>query len=101
MSNRKQNLLGMNSSTANHRLIKDLLWKMITESKQDKCFHCGKIMTRDTFSIEHKKSWVYSKTPLQTYFDLENISFSHLNCNSAAGRLQLIRDKNGRYATIV
>lgn len=83
---KKHSLLGMNPSTASHRLVKDLLWKMITESKQDICFHCGKMMTRETFSIEHKKPWMSSENPLQTYFDLENISFSHLSCNVTAGR---------------
>ena len=86
MSNKKHSLLGMNPSTASHRLVKDLLWRMITESKRDCCYHCGEKMTRETFSIEHKKPWMDSENPLQTYFDLENISFSHLSCNVGAAR---------------
>ena len=85
MSN-KHSLLGMNPSTASHRLVKDLLWKMIVELKQNSCYHCNVEMTRETFSIEHKKPWMCSEEPLKTYFDLENISFSHLSCNVGAAR---------------
>ncbi|MBP7540882.1 MAG: hypothetical protein KA802_13235 [Saprospiraceae bacterium] len=38
-------------------------------------------MTRETFSIEHKVSWLNSNNPVELYFDLNNISFSHLSCN--------------------
>ena len=38
-------------------------------------------MSRDTFSIEHKVAWLDSENPVDLYFDLENISFSHLKCN--------------------
>lgn len=81
---KKQNLLGMNPSTASHRLVKDLLWKLIVETHRDTCHQCGKSMTRETFSIEHIKPWMLSENPVESYFDLENISFSHMSCNYAA-----------------
>ena len=41
-------------------------------------------MTEDNFSIEHIEDWEYSETPIELFFDLDNISFSHKLCNSKA-----------------
>ena len=86
MSEKKRNQLGMNPSTASHRLVKDILWKLIVNTKQDSCCKCGVIMTRENFSIEHLTPWMDSEDPVGIYFDLNNISFSHLGCNVADKR---------------
>lgn len=44
-------------------------------------------MARDNFSIEHKIPWLDSDDPVDLFFNLENIDFSHLLCNSAAKRI--------------
>lgn len=85
MSDRKKELLGMSPSTASSRLIKDLLWNFIQQSDLKICYRCGEEMTRETFSVEHKESWILSSTPLDTYFDLTNIAYSHGICNSLDG----------------
>lgn len=76
-------LLGINVSTASNKLVKDLLFNFIVETNKDECFRCGLVLTRDNFSIEHKESWRLSTKPKETFFDLNNIAFSHLKCNSA------------------
>jgi hypothetical protein len=86
MSDRKKLQLGMNPSTANGRLVKDILWKLICQTNQDICCKCGKHMTRATFSIEHITPWLDSDNPTELYFDLKNISFSHLSCNISVAR---------------
>ena len=83
MKDEKTKQLGMNPSTASARLVKDILWSLIVQTEQDKCCKCGEHMSRDTFSIEHIEPWLHSEKPLQLYFDLNNISFSHLTCNIA------------------
>ncbi len=83
--NKKQEQLGMNPSTASGRLVKDLLFDFI-QKEGIKCFRCEKKMTRETFSIEHKIPWLDSENPIELYFNLDNISFSHLPCNSKAAR---------------
>ena len=80
----KTEKLGMNPSTASHRLVKDILFNFVRNSGY-KCFRCGGNLTRDTFSIEHIESWLDSDNPKEKYFDLDNITFSHLSCNSRAG----------------
>lgn len=49
MSDKKKLQLGINPSTASGRLVKDILWKLIVQTQQDKCCKCNNTMTRDTF----------------------------------------------------
>lgn len=83
---RKTEQLGMNPSTASNRLVKDLLYSFVVETGRDSCFRCGNKVNRETFSIEHKEHWLDSENPVKLFFDLDNIAFSHLSCNVAAGR---------------
>ena len=77
---KKQNQLGMNPSTASHRLVKDILFQFIKEANIP-CYRCGLDLTRESFSIEHKEPWLDSEDPRKMFFDLNNISFSHKSCN--------------------
>lgn len=72
----------MNPTAARNRLLKNILFDLIKETKRDICFHCKKKLSIEDFSIEHKIPWLDSKDPLKLYFDLDNISFSHFSCNS-------------------
>lgn len=83
---KKKIQLGMNPSTARSRLMQDILWMLIEKNGMTHCHRCGKNMCRKTFSVEHIEPWLDSETPLELYFDLNNISFSHQSCNSAAAR---------------
>ena len=76
----------MDPSTASHRLVKDILWDLICKTDQNHCCKCKFPMSRDTFSIEHLEPWLHSENPVGLYFDLDNISFSHLKCNQADAR---------------
>lgn len=81
MSDKKKLQLGMNPGTASQRLVKDLLWNFIKTTGKENCCKCGESMTRDTFSIEHVIPWLDSINPIELYFDIENIGYSHLKCN--------------------
>lgn len=85
-SNKKNEQLGMGHGKAAHILGKDILWSLITETGKTVCCRCGKEMCRQTFSIEHLVPWLDSDNPTGLFFDLNNISFSHLKCNVAAAR---------------
>ena len=85
MSDKKRDQLGMNPSTASNRLVKDLLFKYATAAGH-KCHQCGEELTRETFSIEHILPWLDSDDPTSLFFDLDNIAYSHLKCNSGARR---------------
>ncbi len=83
--NKRNAQLGMDGGTASNRLLKDILFKLITDAGHV-CYHCGFPMSRSTFSIEHKEPWLDSSDPVKLFFDLENIGFSHKVCNFAARR---------------
>lgn len=82
---KKEIQLGMNPSTASGKLVKDILFSFI-QKDGILCHRCNKEMERDNFSIEHKTPWLDSEDPVKLYFDLDNISFSHLKCNIQAHR---------------
>lgn len=89
MSDKKTLQLGMNSSTASNRLVKDVLYELVVKTGQNTCFQCSLPMTRGTFSVEHKIPWLDSGDPIGLFFDLDNISFSHHSCNMRAARRSL------------
>lgn len=75
----------MTTGKASHRLVKDLLFDFVVKAGH-KCYRCNGELTRDTFSIEHKKAWLDSGEPVQLFFDLDNIAFSHMKCNFGAAK---------------
>jgi hypothetical protein len=87
MSDRKSKQLDCNFSTASSRLKKLLLFDLVKKLNLDVCFRCGwKILTVAELSLEHKISWLDSGNAVELFYDLDNIAFSHLKCNSLAKR---------------
>jgi len=85
MNNKKNEQLGMNSGTAQHRLVKDTLFRLAVELGHV-CFRCGLPLVRETFTVEHKKPWLDSENPKELFFDQNNVAFSHAFCNFSAAR---------------
>ena len=83
---RKSKQLGMNFCTATNRLKKAILFELIKECNKNYCYHCGEEILLEDLSIEHKVPWMYSSDPKKLFWDLENISFSHLSCNCSKTR---------------
>lgn len=83
---KKKHKLGMNPSTAQHRLTKDLLFYLVQIADLNKCHRCDTKMTRENFSVDHIVPWLNSDNPVGLYFDIKNVAFSHLSCNSSASR---------------
>jgi hypothetical protein len=79
-SKRLAQQLGMAHGTAANRLRKIILFSLLVRLKENFCFKCNKeIKTELELSIEHKLPWEGRDTKL--FWDLNNISFSHLGCN--------------------
>lgn len=82
-SETKDRLLKMSHGTAGNKLRKSIIFWLAGLSKLLTCFRCHQqIENVDEFSIEHKVSWQRSDDPQNTYFDIKNIAFSHLKCNT-------------------
>ena len=88
MSNndKKAELLGVPFGTASGRLRKILLFDAIGRLNERNCYRCGEFIEKlEDFSIEHKNSWMNSNDPKESFYSLENISYSHLICNVTSG----------------
>lgn len=95
MSNKhKDELLGMPHGTANGKLTKMILFDFAERLNLLNCFRCGRrIETLRDLSVEHKEAWMSAVDPRASYFDLNNIAFSHLSCNSSEGRATASRNQ--------
>lgn len=79
-------LLKESYGSARARLTRMILFQLVIETNKNICFRCGKKIEKiSDFSIEHKESWQKAKNPKEAFFDLDNISFSHLICNATNG----------------
>lgn len=86
-SQKKADQLGMPHGTASNRLRKSIIFDLLKKSDKNFCFQCGtEIETEDELSIEHKIPYLDSTDPVDLFFSLDNIGFSHLSCNVAAAR---------------
>ncbi len=87
----KSEKLGMPHGTANGRLKKAIMFMLVQRLGMDTCYRCGKkIETVKELSIEHIVSWEMAKDPVATFFDLDNIAFSHLSCNSTHNTVRML-----------
>ncbi len=84
---RKSEQLGMPHGTAAGKLRKMILFSLVHRLELDTCYRCKEpIISIDDLSIEHIKPWLDSEDPIDLFFDLSNIAFSHIKCNIADAR---------------
>jgi hypothetical protein len=102
----KHAALGEAFGTANGKLRKALLFEAIGRLGERDCYRCGVLIERiDDFSIEHKSAWMQAADKRSAFYDLGNIAYSHLSCNSAAASrfqspvplVERRREQNSRY----
>lgn len=98
-NNKKKNeQLGMPQGTAQATLRKNILFSLIAQLGLDICFQCKeKIENVKELSIEHKIPWLDSENPRELFFDLDNIAFSHLHCNTGARRSTVEWTRHGTF----
>ena len=97
----KSKALGINIGTATARLRKRVLFSLVCRLGENKCYQCGEeICSVEELSMEHKEPWLQANSPVESFFDLNNIAFSHLRCNCAAatkpGKIYESRDDKRR-----
>jgi hypothetical protein len=83
---KKEEQLGMSYGKANNILIRNIIWNFVVKSNMNFCYHCSGELNRENFSIEHIEPWLDSENPLELFFDIKNISFSHHSCNVGNSR---------------
>ena len=99
-SQKKAMVLGMAFGTANGQLRKRILFSLVRTYGLSDCFRCGDPITCPSdFSIEHKMPWLTADSPMEAFFDLDNIAFSHLRCNVGAANREKTRCPKGHEYT--
>lgn len=95
----KADALGVSYGAACNQLRKRLLFKFVCEAKLNMCHRCGKeIISVGDFSVEHITAWLQADNPVDAFFDLDNIAYSHLSCNSgAASRTNKLQGSREEY----
>lgn len=79
----KAEFLGMPYGTAMNRLRKQIMFKLAQELGYDICYKCEKVIeTSNSLSIEHKEPWLNRPDGKALFWDLGNIAFSHIACNT-------------------
>lgn len=76
--------LGMSHGKARNLLVNSLMYDMASRLDRDTCYRCGeKIESVKDFSIDHIEPWEGTDNAPEKFFDLDNIAFSHLLCNTS------------------
>lgn len=82
---KKSEQLGMPFGTASNRLRKELLFSLLQKYDICNCYRCGSLInSSNELSIDHKIPWLDNSPEL--FWDLNNIAYSHLKCNSKLAR---------------
>jgi len=98
---KKYKQLGQPFGTATNKLRKSVLFDLLSRHNENICYRCGEIIqTEDKLSMEHKVPWLDSKDPIGLFFDLDNISFSHLSCNYADRRSPMEGKTTAEHGTL-
>ena len=94
-SRKKSAKLRMPYNNARRILLKSILFDLIKKLNLDICYRCNqKIEIIEELSIEHKEAWLNSDNPIEKFFDLNNIAFSHLRCN----KREILNPKHGTHS---
>jgi hypothetical protein len=97
---KKSKQLKMSLGKARNILVKMILFDLLKQLNRDICSRCGKqIKSLEELSIDHQKPWLDSKDPRRLFFNLKNVGFSHLSCNSALSRGSITQRKVGPKGT--
>lgn len=92
----------MNISTACHRLNRLIIFSLIRKCGLDNCFRCNqKITNVNDMTVDHKINWLSSEDPIETFFDTENVLFSHKSCNSAYTSKRKYKNKEEAWQAIL
>jgi ribosomal protein S27AE len=88
-SNKYAQQIGMGLGKARHILTNKIIHEYANIVYNGKCYKCGKDLSAEDISIDHKTPWRNEENAIELFFDLANIAFSHKKCNKT--------DRPGKY----
>lgn len=81
----KTEKLGVPYGTACNRLRRSIMFHLAQQCGRLRCIRCSEpIKTVKEFTIDHIQAWLKSESPIELFFDINNIGFSHTKCNQDA-----------------
>lgn len=84
---KKHDVLGVSISSASYKLRKMVLFDILRRHNENICYRCGKTIDNvDELSMDHKIDWLNAPNAKELFWDMDNIAFSHLKCNTVAGQ---------------
>ena len=82
-----KDFLGIDKGTAMGRLKKIIMFELAKKAGMDRCHRCKLLITDvSEFSVEHIEPWLWKDVKL--FWDINNIAFSHLSCNSSSAQVK-------------
>jgi hypothetical protein len=67
----------------------------------DTCYVCGEtIQSEKELTIEHKTPWLHSDIPIELFYDIDNIAFSHAKCNKSNRKNTVLKQSSSKYKGI-
>jgi len=90
--------LGMPIASARSKLNKKILHSYLSLTKFNTCYRCNEpISSPEDLAIEHAENWLDSKESMNSFWDLTNIRFSHVDCNRRCSMIEItLVDKFGK-----
>lgn len=93
--------LGHNQIAHATRVLKnEIIWDFLLKTGATLCYRCNKPLTKQNWTIDHIIPWRNSQNPKLRFFDISNIAYSHLSCNSTANKHNYAGYANGCRCTI-
>jgi len=94
---RMSNALGMSEGAARNKLVKRMLFAYLQMCGHNVCHRCQRpILHPDDLSIVHLTKWLDAPDPAAAFWALENVGFSHNQCDRRTEMLSLeLTDKHG------
>ena len=77
-----QKQLGMNIAVAQRKLVRMLLFRELVLTERNICFRCKQeIETLKELSLDHIQPWRSQANPVESFFSVDNVAYSHVSCN--------------------
>lgn len=77
--------LNMSFSKASYLLKKQLFYSLLKQKQLHICYRCNnEISNCKELSIDHIEDWLSSANPKFSFYNLDNLAYSHLTCNIKA-----------------
>ena len=77
----KEAQLNESQGNARNKLQNLLIVDLLTKLEINNCYRCSLPLTPESLSVDHIQQWMSAADPIESFYDMTNIAFSHQRCN--------------------